>query len=354
MTRVPLALGLRGAAVVALALIVVAAAPIRFVAPTGTTLPPLGASALIASMRRAAPVALAATVLIDAPLGTLGWAGYPGSGVARLWADGAGRRRIALPDEQGERTFVDDGHTVWLWNSATRSVTRAPARPAAWTPPWPSVTVATPPSGAPARPGESASLGSPVDTAEGMLASLASDSRIRLDAPASVAGRAAYQLVLAPVATERTLLREVRIAVDERSRVPLAVSVLANGSTEPVLQLRFASVRFGPQDPALFRFAPAAGVPVRAVANPPAAHPPATKAAPTERLIGRGWDTVRVERLPGRCPRIRDRKVGEVISGSWGHGRLLRNPLGEAVITADCRVAVGAVPVQVLTEALAR
>jgi len=349
MTRVPLALGLRGAAAVALAVIVIAAAPMRFVVPTGAKLPPLDPSALIASMRRATPVALAATVLIDAPLGVLAQSGYSGSGVARLWSDGAGHRRIALPDEQGERTIVDDGHTVWLWNSATRSVTRAPARPPTWALPWPSVTVPAPPSGSPARPGESELLGSPVETAQGMLASLASDSRIRVDAPATVAGRAAYQLVLAPVATERTLLREVRISVDGRSRLPLAVSVLANGSAEPVLQLRFASVRFGPQDPSLFRFDPAAGVPVRAVANPPA-----VKAAPTERLIGRGWDTVRVERLPGRCARTLDRKVGEPIAGSWGRGRLLRGALGEAVITTDCRIAVGAVPAQVLTEALAR
>jgi outer membrane lipoprotein-sorting protein len=332
---------------VALAVIVIAAAPMRFVVPTGPTLPPLDASTLIASMHRAAPVALAATVLIDAPLGMLDESSYPGSGLARLWTDGAGRRRIALPDDQGERTIVDDGQTVWLWTSATRSVTRAPARSAGPSLPWPLVTVPAPPAGAPARPGESELLGSPVETAEDMLASLASDSRTRLDAPATVAGRAAYQLVLAPVATERTLLREIRIAVDGRTRLPLAVSVLADGSAEPVLQLRFASVRFGPQDPALFRFAPAAGVPVRAVANP-------RKAAPTERLIGRGWDTVRVERLPGQCPWARDRKVGEPIAGSWGRGRLLRGALGQAVITPDCRIAVGAVPAQVLTEALAR
>jgi hypothetical protein len=61
-----------------------------------------------------------------------------------------------------------------------------------------------------------------------------------------------------------------------------------------------------------------------------------------------------VERLPGQCPWARDRKVGEPIAGSWGRGRLLRGALGQAVITPDCRIAVGAVPAQVLTEALAR
>jgi hypothetical protein len=90
-------------------------------------------------------------------------------------------------------------------------------------------------------------------------------------------------------------------------------------------------------------------------------------------LIGRGWDTVLLSRVrpatrltgaaggPGAGSRPRHtgavdllRRISSPISGPWGQGRLVSTPIGNTVITADGRLATGAVPAQVLTEALTR
>ena len=46
--------------------------------------------------------------------------------------------------------------------------------------------------------------------------------------------------------------------------------------------------------------------------------------------------------------------IGTPVSGSWGSGRLITTAVGSAIITDDGRVAAGAVPEQVLTDALSR
>ena len=61
-----------------------------------------------------------------------------------------------------------------------------------------------------------------------------------------MAGRDAYELVLTPAPTERTLLREVRVAVDAEKRMPLQLTVLAAGSTEPALQVGFTELNVRP------------------------------------------------------------------------------------------------------------
>jgi hypothetical protein len=170
------------------------------------------------------------------------------------------------------------------------------------------------------------------------------------------------------------------------------VSVLANGSAEPALRIGFTQVSFGPQDPALFEFTPPRGVQVRPAAAPPArggaadpagAPPGLVNAAPSwggqvdSAVIGVGWDTVLVRQMhpTGRphCaaaapsatgvasegPPEQPPAVGTVlagasrpISGPWGHGQLVSSSIGNVVITSDGRMATGAVPAQVLIEAL--
>ena len=109
-----------------------------------------------------------------------------------------------------------------------------------------------------------------------------------------MAGRDAYELVLTPAPTERTLLREVRVAVDAEKRMPLRLTVLATGSTEPALQVGFTELTFGPQDPALFTFTPPPGA---TVTDAPARD--AQQAArPESTTVGDGWDTVKIMRRP--------------------------------------------------------
>jgi hypothetical protein len=44
--------------------------------------------------------------------------------------------------------------------------------------------------------------------------------------------------------------------------------------------------------------------------------------------------------------------VGTPVSGPWGSGRLITTAVGTAIVTDDGRIAAGAVPEQLLNEAL--
>ena len=46
--------------------------------------------------------------------------------------------------------------------------------------------------------------------------------------------------------------------------------------------------------------------------------------------------------------------IGSPVSGPWGSGRLVTTAVGSAILTDDGRIAMGAVPEQVLTEALSK
>ena len=232
-------------------------------------LPPVTPEDLVSSVLAADPGAFGGTVELDNALGLPALPGMPqaanGTSSARLWSDGAGRGRVQLPTDTGERTLVSDGTTFWAWNSEDRTVTKAP-------------------EGQHADGGRDAANADPAAAATEALAALRPTSEISVDGTAEVAGRPAYELVLAPAASERTLLREVRVAVDAEHRVPLQLTVLANGSSNPVLQLGFTDVTFGPQDPALFTFTPPPGATVQDAQRPDGAPEDAQQhegAAPT-------------------------------------------------------------------------
>jgi outer membrane lipoprotein-sorting protein len=316
-------------------------------------LPPVTPEDLVSSVLAAQdPGPFGGTVELDNALGLPPLPNVPqaanGSSTARVWSGGDHRGRIQVPTDAGERTFVADGQTFWSWNSADRTVTKVPDGQR--------------PEGAP-----DAATTDPTAAATQALAALRPTSEVSVDGTAVVAGRPAYELVLAPAPSERTLLREVRIAVDAEKRVPLQLTVLANGSAEPVLQLGFTDLQFGAQDASLFTFTPPPGATVQDAQRPegaPAGKPGA--AAPT--VVGDGWDTVLVTALPapaapptgapeggpfgGGAPDLS--ALGTPVSGPWGSGRLISTAVANAIITDDGRVAAGAVPEQVLTEALAR
>jgi outer membrane lipoprotein-sorting protein len=310
-------------------------------------LPPVTPEELVSSVLAADPGAFGGTVELDNALGLPALPGAPqaanGTSTARLWADGEGRGRVQLPTGSGERTLVSDGETFWAWNSEDRTVTRAPEGE---------------------HPGgdRDAASADPTAAATEALAALRPTSDISVDGTAEVAGRPAYELVLAPLASERTLLREVRVAVDAERRVPLQLTVLANGSTDPALQLGFTDITFGPQDPELFTFTPPPGATVREAERPDGPHegaPEREGAAPT--VLGEGWDTVVVTSVPARDPAAAPEEgapdlsaLGTPVSGPWGSGRLITTAVASAILTDDGRVAAGAVPEQVLTEALSR
>jgi outer membrane lipoprotein-sorting protein len=308
-------------------------------------LPPVTPEELVSSVLKARPGPFDGTVTLDNQLGLPALPNMPAAGsgtsTVRVWSDGEGRGRVQVPSDSGERTLVSDGSTLWSWNSADRTVVRSTEHAERHTS-GPDTNTTTDPTAA----------------ATMALAALRPSSTIDVDGTAEVAGRPAYELVLAPLPSERTLLREVRIAVDSATRVPLRLTVLANGSSEPALQLGFTDLSFGAQDGSLFTFTPPPGATVKD-REPHAGHEKANGARPT--VVGDGWDAVVVAKAPAReAAGAQDRRggapdlstLGTPVNGPWGSGRLITSTVGGAIITDDGRVAAGAVPEQVLSSAL--
>jgi outer membrane lipoprotein-sorting protein len=304
-------------------------------------LPPVTPEDLVTSVLNAPdPGPLNGTVTLENDLGLPALPDLPqaanGTSTARIWSGGDHKGRVQLPTDGAERTLVSDGTTRWAWNSADKTVVRGP------------VDTTRDRSAAPTDPTAAASKA---------IADLRATSTIAVDGTATVAGRSAYELVLTPAPTERTLLREVRVAVDSEKRMPLRLTVLATGSADPALQVGFTDLNFGPQDPALFTFTPPPGA---TVTDAPARD---AQARPDATTVGDGWDAVKIMPKPASttatpespAPDAPDLSaVGTPVTGTWGSGRLLTSAVGSAILTDDGRVALGAVPEQVLTEALSR
>jgi outer membrane lipoprotein-sorting protein len=333
-------------------------------------LPDVDAQSLVESVLTASPAAFGGTVEVNNDLGVPAISGVPqlsdGTSSVRMWTDGQERVRVSLPGSQTERTFVDDGENAWLWNSADQTVTKYPH------------------SAAPEQerqPGEQQL--DPVAAAREAVALVEESSDVAVDGTARVAGRAAYELVLTPKPTERTVLREVRVAVDAELRIPLRFSVFTNGTAEPAAQIAFSELNVGPQDAGLFTFTPPAGATVEeGTKDAEDAEEPTREEAEkafgeaAPQVVGDGWDTVLVVKAPLDAvvpqdapedspsergprqdgeqfdPRALLAQLGKPVSGDWGSGTLITTRVGAAVVADDGRVALGAVPEQVLVEAL--
>ena len=111
-------------------------------------------------------------------------------------------------------------------------------------------------------------------------------------------------------------------------------------------------------DPALFTFTPPPGTTVR---DAPARDGQRPDGAQQPTSVGDGWDRVLVGRAPQ--PEAGQQRpegapdlsaLGAPVSGPWGSGRVITTAVATVIVTDDGRIAAGAVPQQVLTEALAR
>ncbi|WP_258343093.1 LolA family protein [Saccharopolyspora gregorii] len=339
-------------------------------------LPPVAPEALVESVLTSTPPALTGTVRVDNALGLPALPGVDGgagsmlgdgTSTLRVWNDGQGHKRAALPSSSGEVTVVDDGTALWKWDSESRTATRA-TKPA---------NAGDEDVRGPLGHGRGAADQDPAALSRSIVEQLRQTSDVAVDGTATVAGRDAYELVLTPKPTERTVLREVRLAVDAETRSPLEVTVLTNGSDEPALRAGFSELDLSQPDPAMFRFTPPAGTKVEEAPagdrhhreGRPEGRPEHAGQHPT--VVGDGWDTVLVAHLPqqperAESPRGEDgqrggeranpqalaQQLGKPVSGPWGDGWLISTKVGSALVTSDGRVAAGAVPEQVLTTAV--
>jgi outer membrane lipoprotein-sorting protein len=276
-----------------------------------------------------------------------------GSHTIRVWYADPQHFRVAVPQSMSESDIIRNGSNAWLWESTQNTVTHVviPAHPERQ-----SAAAAEPPL-------------TPQQAAQEVLAKVGPTTTVRVDSNVTVAGEAAYQLVLAPKSTS-SLIGQIRIAVDGSRDVPLRVQVFAKGAKTPAAQIGFTSVSFVKPAAANFTFTAPAGATVKTEqlgdGGSATKH---TRKAGDASMIGQGWlavadlpssaltDATQVRHQPSSGSGLSGdsgQVIGALIksatpvSGSWGSGRLIKTSLVSMLITDNGRVLVGAVTPQVL------
>lgn len=220
---------------------------------------------LLIDMRHAAlPPAMTAVLAQSANLGFPALPDIPGMSSSTLsaaslitgthtvdiWYAGPQHVRIALPVSFGETDLRVNGHQVWLWDSRNQTATRyifpATGRRSSVPP------VRVPPV---------AEL-TPLQAAGRLLAMVGPTTKVTVQGTVTVAGRPAYQLVIAP-RTSSSLIGQIVIAVDAKTYLPLRVQAFARGSASPAFQIGFTSLTIGRPAMSNFAFTPPPGAKVK-------------------------------------------------------------------------------------------
>ena len=296
-----------------------------------------------------------------------------GSHTLKIWYAGPQKLRLAAPVQMGETDLIRNGTTAWLWQSGRDSVTKY-VLPAG--------------HGDHARePAIPKTPLTPQQAAQQALKLAGHSTRVTTEANVTVAGQAAYQLVLAPKASGSQVAK-ITIALDaQHLSVPLQVQVFAKGTASPVFQVGYTSISFVTPAASNFNFTPPPGAKVHTeTLSLPAGHMPGQKPqGMTSRgqVIGKDWTTVMVlpaaEVLPGgglskvagagnaagvagQAARSVSGGGGAIsgsamlgalllaahpVHGAWGSGKLLHTSLVSMLIT-NGHVLVGAVRPSVL------
>jgi outer membrane lipoprotein-sorting protein len=362
-------------------------------AAAAPSLPPRTAAQLLAEAAGKTPPPLAGTIVETASLGlpalpsVVGTISLPsmlaGSHTINVWYTDPSHYRLAIPQSMSESDVIRNGGSLWLWGSSANLVTHLALRPGTKTSPVPSLPL------------------TPQQAAGQALTKAARTTTLSVASNVTVAGEAAYQLVLMPK-SPGSLIGQVRIAFDARHRVPLRVQVFARGAASPALQIGFTSISFGKPAAANFAFRPPAGAAVvqeptgspgraagkalggdvttgsgvignswLAVADLPepslsslaGTGPPGKAAGPASGLFGHS--SASAGPAPGGSGGAALGIGTDVIfnavlhsarhvSGTWGSGRLLRTPLISMLATSNGRVLFGAVTPEVLYRAAAQ
>lgn len=327
-------------------------------------LPAISAQDLLVKVADAKVDGLSGTVVQNADLGIPAIPGGSGSAAGqltsllsgshtmRVWTDGAEKARLAVNDEYAETDVVTDGSDVWTYDSRAKTATHTAL------PEGDRTADRQAPAGAPQTPQQAASE---------VLAKLTPTTDVRVDPDVTVAGQAAYDLVLTPK-DAGSLVKQVRVAVDGANFVPLRVQVFGAGD-KPALDVAYTDIAFGQPDARMFAFNPPEGTKVTEKAVPERQEPTAAQKKELEArkaqaekdttTVGTGWSTVVVTKLPSDAATGNETVKGflnqlKPVSGSWGTGRELDGTIVTAILTDDGRLAVGAVSGDVLAEALAR
>jgi outer membrane lipoprotein-sorting protein len=285
-----------------------------------------------------------------------------GSHTIRVWYADPQHFRVAVPQSMSESDIIRNGSNAWLWESTQNTVTHV------------TIPAHSDSKSAAAKSASEPPL-TPQQAAQEILAKVGPTTTVRVDSNVTVAGEAAYQLVLAPKSTS-SLIGQIRIAVDGSRDVPLRVQVFAKGAKTPAAQIGFTSVSFVKPAAANFTFTAPAGATVKTEQLGDGGR--ATQHAPKTgdgSMIGQGWlavadlpssaltDATQPHSQPSSGSGLggdSDQVISALIksatpvSGSWGSGRLIKTSLISLLITDNGRVLVGAVTPQVLYSAAAQ
>ncbi|HEY7142643.1 MAG TPA: hypothetical protein VH637_00220 [Streptosporangiaceae bacterium] len=185
-------------------------------------------------------------------MSVLSW--LSGTHTARIWYSDPAHVRVAVPVQMGESDVRRDGRDVWFWDSQHSQATHVVL---------PSQAAGQPGSGY--QPDQA--VPSPQQAARQVLKAVGPTTRVGLQQNVMIAGQPAYQLSLTPK-DSRSLIGEVRIAVDANRPLPLRLQVFARGASSPAFQVGYTSLRFGQPDPANFAFTPPPGAKVKTVTVP--------------------------------------------------------------------------------------
>src|SRR5256886_1442805 len=166
-----------------------------------------------------------------------------GSHTIRVWYASPGYFRLAVPQSLSESDVIRDGSTAWLWQSTLNKVTKY------------TLPAHAPERAVPAQPV------TPQEAAKQVLAAVGPTTAVSVNPNVTVAGQAAYALVLAPK-DHRSLVGQVQIDVDGKNGVPLRLQVFARGASTPAFQVGFTAVQFVTPAAADLSFTPPAGATV--------------------------------------------------------------------------------------------
>lgn len=315
-------------------------------------LPARSAAALLAAVEQVHPAGLSGTIVETANLGLpslpatdtggagdLSWQSLlTGSHTMRVWYAGPTQQRIAVLAPMSERDIVHNGSDLWTYTSTTNTVTHATLR-----------------AGGNRHSDRAEAPGpTPQQAAEQALRAIDPSTRVTVDRTARVAGRAAYQLDLAP-RDSRSLIGSVRIAIDAATSTPLRVQVFAARAAAPAIQVGFTDISFATPSSSVFHFVPPAGsrVTQRQLGADQAggsAHPAhqisphagSTPDAHRPTTLGSGWTQV-VELPAGGQLTGRNGQLLARLSTAVPSGRLITTALVSVLITNDGRIFAGPV-----------
>lgn len=323
----------------------------HFAAVTAGSLPARTSQQLVAEVRNVATVPLSGTLRQSTDLGLpdLPAVAQPTalpaaqdallatSLTARIWIGSAQRERVAVISDLSETDVVRNGRDLWLWDSsadtASHVVLGGGGGAATTVDPTRSVSGALL-SGRVVTPGE---------LATSLLTTVGPGTGVHTGPTGRVAGRSAYELVLAPTGGDSLVGRAV-IDVDAVTDTVLRVRVYSAGDDGAAFTTEFTRISFETPKPALFTFVPPAGASVR-TGSP----------GPAERVLGSGWTAVLRADLgtaeePTSAPSALETLLASAVDvhGSYGNGRLLRTTLLNVLVLPDGRVFAGAVTPAIL------